>query len=195
MSLNDTTTAVFGVSYETIIRRIIRTFDSATPSDIEAGAQWYDQAGALAATLSASIGDVDRAACLIAALSPRTTWTRNVAGAVAMATYGATYEPEGHIGTNVARAARVLDSVDPYAALGNGPKVAAFARNIAGDRESVTVDVWACRVADLDETLLGRRGAYEAVASAYRAAARRRGVDPATMQATTWVVARNGRAA
>jgi hypothetical protein len=36
---------------------------------------------------------------------------------------------------------------------------------------------------------------YPAIEHAYRVAAERVGVDPTTMQATTWVVARNGRAA
>ena len=192
MSHDSTARKVFGVSHQTIVRRILATFDRATAADVEAGATWYGEAQTLAADLAEHVGDVERAACLIAALSPRTTWSRNVAGAVAMA-HGET--PAGCIGTNVDRAQNVLDAADPFDGLGNGPKVAAFARNIAGDVESVTVDVWACRVADLDETLLGRVGAYDAVAHAYRLAARRRGVAPATMQATTWVVARNGRAA
>lgn len=194
MSHDTVARSVFGVTHETIVRRILATFDRATPADVESGARWYDEAGDLASDLAPYVDTVEKAACLIAALSPRTSWSRNVAGAVDMA-HGRI--PTGCIGTNVDRAQRVLDAdpMDVYAALGNGPKVAAFARNIAGDRESVTVDVWACRVADLDETLLARKGAYDAVAHAYRLAARRRGVDPATMQATTWVVARNGRAA
>lgn len=184
---------VFGVTLETITRRILATFDRATASDLESGARWYDVANSLAVSLvgTSEVDSLDRAACLIAALSPRTDWARNVAGAVAMAHGDA---PHGCIGTNVDRAVNVLAATDPHDGLGNGPKVKAFARNIAGDVESVTVDVWACRVADLDETLLSRKGAYDAVAHAYRLAARRRGVDPATMQATTWVVARNGRA-
>lgn len=194
MSHDTVARSVFGVTHETIVRRILATFDRATPADLESGARWYDEAGDLAHSLVEQVDTVEKAACLIAALSPRTTWTRNVAGAIAMA-HGAT--PTACIGTNVDRAQRVLDAdpMDVFDALGNGPKVAAFARNIAGDREAVTVDVWACRVADLDETLLSRKGAYDAVAHAYRLAARRRGVDPATMQATTWIVARNGRAA
>lgn len=195
MSHNSTATDVFGVSYETIIRRIVRTFDRANASDLEAGARWYDEQHTLASDMAAvHCLDVEITASVLAALSPRTTWSRNVLGAAAFMNFGADAARQiGCIGTNVKRAETALEH--GFNGLGNGPKVAAFARNIAGDREAVTVDVWACRVADLDENLLSRKGAYAMVADAYRAAARRRGVDPATMQATTWVVARGGRAA
>lgn len=191
MSHDTIARSVFGVSHKTIVARILRAFDAATPSDVEAGARWYDEAGDLAIELAAQHGlTVEKTASVIAALSPRTTWTRNVAGAVALIADNVVIP--GLIGANVDRARQTL--VDGYAGLGNGPKTNAFARNIAGDREVVTVDVWAARVADLDENLLSRKGAYAAVAHAYVVAARRRGVDPATMQATTWIVARSGRA-
>lgn len=188
---------VFGVTLETIISRILRTFDRASTSDVESGARWYDEAGSLAGTLtsrpySAGILNLEQAASVIAALSPRTSWSRNVAGAVALIVSGPqAARQSGCMTRNVETARRAR--TDGFAAL-NGPKTNAFARNIAGDREAVTVDVWACRVANLDEDRLSRKGAYDAVAHAYRLAARRRGVDPATMQATTWIVARNGRA-
>lgn len=204
MSHDTIARTVFGVSHETIVKRILRTFDRATTSDLEDGARWYDVAGNLASDLaihSTQWGTVTprTAAAVIAQLSPRTTWQRNVAAATALI-YGSEDDARqvGAIGANIDRAVAALlagadgqDAIDTI----NGPKTNAFARNIAGDREAVTVDVWAARVADLDETLLGRKGAYDAVAHAYRVAARRRGVDPTTMQAVTWIVARNGRAA
>ena len=199
MSHDTVSRSVFGVSHETIVKRILRTFDRATQSDVEQGARWYDEAGRLASDLAieSDWGTVTpaHAAAVIAQRSPRTTWARNVATATALIYHGRDAARElGAIGSNIDRAIVALDSDDPIATI-NGPKTNSFARNINGDREAVTVDVWAARVADLDETLLGRKGAYDAVAHAYRVAARRRGVDPATMQATTWIVARNGRAA
>lgn len=195
MSHDATARKVFGVTLETIVRRILKSFDSATPSNLEAGARWYDEAGQLAAELSDDDGviGVDHAAVVIAHLSPRTDWTRNVMGAVELIRHG--QRGNGIIGDNFQRALDSLALGDPFESFGPGAsKTLNFARNIMGDREAVTVDVWACRVADLDELKLPRKGAYDAVAHAYRLAARRRGVDPATMQATTWVVARNGRA-
>lgn len=196
MSHTTTTRAVFDVTLETVVRRILAVFDRATPAQVEAGSAWYPKAGTIAATLVGEYVETEeQGAALLAALSPRTDWARNVAGAVAMSVGS---DPKGCIGTNVERAQRVLNSPsDPIGALdtGTAPKVVAFAQNIAGDEEAVTVDVWACRVANLDENRLTRKGAYDAVAHAYRLAAGRRGVAPSTMQATTWILARNGRAA
>ena len=185
-----------GATLETLVTRILRTFDRATPSDIEAGARWYDEAGDLATELGARTGHGRLvAAAVIAPLSPRTTWTRNVDGAVRLLeTDGASILP-GLIGRNAANAQSIIrDGWDDPAESFNGPKTARFYANIIGDREAVTVDVWAARVAGVDEDKLGLTGVYDALEHAYRLAARRRGVDPATMQATTWVVARNGRA-
>jgi hypothetical protein len=190
MSHDETARRVFGVTLETIVRRIVRTFERATVADIEAGARWYDEAGDLAASLAAQHGhDVETVAAVIAALSPRTPWSRNVAGTVALLD-DPDSPPTYLLGRNVSTALGVIEDGREL----TGPKTRAFAANIAGDREAVTVDVWACRVAHLDEDALSRKGAYDAVAHAYRLAARRVGVDPATCQATTWIVARNGRA-
>lgn len=200
MSTHDSTTRrVFGVSHETIVKRILRTFDSATASDLEAGARWYPRAGQLASDLAAAgVVSTELAAIVISHLSPRTDWARNVAGATALLVAGERPESVGCMGDTSNRAVRACalaaDGFDPWDSFGpTARKTRSFARNILGDCETVTVDVWAMRVVGLDETRLGRVGAYDAIAHAYRLAARRRGVDPATMQATTWVVARNGR--
>lgn len=179
------------LNLETVVRRIVRVFDKATPSDIEAGARWYDEAGDLVAELAARAGSLEHAAAVVSHLSPRTPWTRNVEGAIELIITG---KAPGCLGANIERALVALKSDDPMSTL-KGPKTSRFARNMLGDREAVTVDVWAARVAEVDEALLGRKGVYQAIEHAYRLAARRRGVDPATMQATTWVIVRNGRAA
>jgi hypothetical protein len=196
MSIHDTNLHRAGLpSVETLTRRILRTFDRATASDVEAGATWYDAAGRLAADLANDSVDAAAAAVIIAHLSPRTDWERNVMGATTLIREGV--KATGIIGANFDRAVASLDFEDPFDSFGpTAPKTLNFARNIAGDVEAVTVDVWAARVVQVDpETQLGRKGVYDAVAHAYRLAARRRGVAPATMQATTWIVARGGRAA
>lgn len=183
-----------GVTYETVIRRILRTFDKATPHQIEQGSTWYDEAGDLATSLAPHFGSRDHAAAVISHLSPRTSWSRNIAGAVAMAHGDTSDTPEGCMSANVKRARQAILSEDPLNTFGKGaPKTKRFAANIAGDRESVTVDVWAARVAGVTEQDLSKVGVYDALEAAYQAAARRRGVDPTTMQATTWIVQRNGR--
>ena len=95
------------------------------------------------------------------------------------------------------RARRALESDNPLETFGpTAPKTARFARNLLGDRTVVTVDVWALRVAlgrHADENALKRAGVYAAIEHAYILAAARLGVDPVTVQATTWVAIR-GRA-
>lgn len=195
---------VCGTSLGATVRNIESYWSRATPADIVAGAEWYATAGATVRAISDATGyDVARIAAVVAQLSPRTTWQRNIDGAWHVAT-GAPGSPHGCIGANVARARAALAAPDPLASV-KGPKVSAFARALLGDSESVTVDVWAARIAlnpkwrrgDIDtaESALGRAGVYEAVAYAYRVAGARQGVAPATVQAVTWIVARNGRAA
>ncbi|MFD6636751.1 hypothetical protein ACFWDN_13140 [Micromonospora chalcea] len=187
---------MLGTNVRATVDRIVSVWDRATDADKERGALWYADAGVITEALSAQTGYPREAvAAVIAHLSPRTTWTRNVAGATALV-YG--QEAAGCMGANVSRAMRALASPDPLGTL-NGPKVRRFALNILGDREAVTVDVWAIRVAfgerfDDPEKILARVGVYEAVEHAYQVAARRVGCDPVTMQATTWIVARGGRA-
>ena len=85
---------------------------------------------------------------------------------------------------------------DPLITL-KGPKIKNIARNLCGDTEAVTIDIWAGRVALPDhpelEKAMGRAGVYDGLAEAYRIASSRVGVSPSTIQATTWIVARNGR--
>jgi hypothetical protein len=178
-----------GVNLEALTKRIVRKFDKATPRDIEAGARWYDEARLLAIELSTEYDyTVEQIASAIAALSPQLHWSANVAATEQLLANG-TRKP-GVLGRSFDNAKRAL--TDGFSAV-TGQKTSIFARNITGDDEAVTIDVWACRVAGIDEKLLNRVGVYATLAYAYQTAARRRGVSPSTMQATTWVVAR-GRA-
>ena len=184
-----------GLRMRSTVDRILRAYDKATEADRAAGERWYNVAHDLAEELSGSLGSVEHAACVISHLSPRTSWKRNARAARDLA---AGVNPSYAIGANVKRARGCLNEQDPYVTLG-GLKTQAFARNILGCEESVTVDVWAARVAVGSryadaEALLRLAGVYEAIAQAYRIAARRRGVTPRTMQATCWVVVRGGRA-
>lgn len=186
------------------VNRIIATWNQATPSDVESGARWYgEDSSAILSGMVAAVNDVEftreHAAAILSHLSPRTSWGRNVAGAFALVTNGADAARElGCLSANVNRAVTAWASEDPLSTL-NGPKTKRFAWNLLGYTEAVTVDVWAARVALGDsvedpERVLSLVGVYDAIEHAYRLAARRAGVLPTTMQATTWVVARNGRA-
>lgn len=169
--------------------RILRTLERATPEDLEAGAAWYANARAEASSIAVESGlEPTAAAGIIAAWSPRNQWGRNVA--VARSTARGDYA--GGLEASRVKAEAIARGADPLEVL-CGRKTAAFYRNIIGDETAVTVDVWAARVAGVSEAALKRRGAYDAVQSAYRAAARARGMTPARAQAAAWIVIR-GRA-
>lgn len=87
---------------------------------------------------------------------------------------------------NVEKAWQVLDGrAEP-----SGPKVARFARNLAGEEGEVTVDRWAARAAGLPES--GGRAWYARVETAYREAARAVGLSPSRFQAVLWEGIREG---
>lgn len=189
---DDTLRKVWDVSYETVVKRLVEVFDVATASDIEAGAQWYPNAEVIALKMSDQSGlDVERCASVIAHLSVRKKWTENIMVAHAVLVDGRDHVP-GQMARELGKAVAVRNG-DAHPIRSLGPKTRRFALNILGDREGVTVDVWALRGGGLDERLIGRRGACDAVEAAYQAAALRRSVDPPTMQATIWVVTRGGR--
>ena len=186
---------VYGVGTRATVDRIVRTYGLADGETRTAGAAWYS--GTVDELAAESGKPRETVAAVLAHLSPRTMWALNVAGARAM--LNGTELPAGLIGDNVARARVALESATPLETFGPAAaKTRRFAHNLLGDRELVTVDVWALRVAlgdRADERGLKRVGVYDALEHCYRLAARRLGTDPVTVQATTWIVARNGRAA
>ncbi|BBX09479.1 DUF7178 family protein [Mycolicibacterium aichiense] len=176
-----------GVTLRTVTKRIMDVYRVASDADILAGKGWYDEARRVARELAEEAGiSVTAAAAVIAHLSPRCPWERNISMAQELVRTGTTKGLYGNIAK--ARLAMIVD--DPWSTFGDGPKTKAFAANIIGDDHAVTVDVWASRIAGINEQQLGRVGVYEAVAHAYRLAAKRVGITPAEMQAITWVVVR-----
>lgn len=189
----------YGITLRTLVTRITKTFDKATPADLEAGAEWYPLASELAADLALQSGR-SKACCaaVIAHLSPRMKWERNVLAAHMFLVDKKALE--GTMERSLEAAQRALDAegrqerMEPTFSR-KAKKTSRFFRNIMGDHTVVTVDVWALRAARLDDEFIDRAGVYEAIEYAYQLAARRKGVTPATFQATCWVVARGGRAA
>lgn len=191
------------VTQRTMRANLRRLLNQATPDDFRTGITWYADAQEFAHALASRINSDDpaervrTAAAVIAAHSPRTFWGQN--RLAAMATVNGTNPPAGTMATNAVRADNAL--MYGFDGLGNGPKVHAFARNIAGDLSHVTVDVWAYRAAmgtnpdpDSDGTYpegwLGRKGAYAEVSRAYVAVAQENDLDPAVLQAIIWTVVR-----
>jgi hypothetical protein len=198
MSHTDTLRHVANTSTRAMVDRIVATYERATDADIANGAAWYGDGEQIIETLAAQTGHSrEHVAAVVSHLSPRTMWGRNVYGATMLVTTGTA---PTCIRDNVDRARRALQSADPLDTFGpKAHKTARFARNLLGDRSVVTVDVWAARIAfgpnaTVDpERALKRAGVYAAVEHAYILAGKRLGVDPVTVQATTWVVIRNGR--
>jgi hypothetical protein len=176
-----------GLDLLTIRKSVRHYYELATADDIYAGMSWYQDAQALAYCISEVTGkSLDHAAVAIAHLSPRTRWSKNKEYAWALARTGAA----GGIQKHVVRAKSALDADDPWSTFGKAPKTRSFAANIRGDLSAVTIDMWAMLVAGVTEQQLGRVGVYEAVAHAFRLEAKRAKIQPAQLQAITWVVAR-----
>jgi hypothetical protein len=175
---------------------IIKIYNAATEDHIREGLSWYRDAHALASELDPS--DPDRAAGVIAALSPRESWTRNVYLATLLYERNGDLQ-DGTLTSNLDKARRIFNGEAPLDVLG-GDKVRAFYTLISDpdNADAVCVDRHAFDVAvgrktdDKTRQALGRKGAYDRFARAYRRAAEVLGVTPAQVQAVTWVAWRQG---
>lgn len=195
--------AEMGGSYDGLVSNILGWYYRASDAEVAEGRKWYTVAGELADELARDGGFTrEHGAAIISHLSPQTDWDRNVSGAREfVATNGET--AFGIMGSSIAKARVAVESDDPLATFGEGaPKTGRFVRNILGDTQGVTVDVWAARAAFGDmfpgvkaDTVLDRANVYAAVERAYQDAAEQVGETPADLQAVVWVVIRNADAA
>ncbi len=174
------------------VRRVLRVYRDASDGQLAAGLCWYDDAHAAAARLDPA--NPRRAAGVIAALSPRMPWPRNL-------TLSARTYSEGRASGTLTRSCLAADAIlagaDPLDVL-QGPKVRAFFTLIAEpdhadavcvDRHAIDVAV-GLRLNDVERSAwypLARRGLYERFAACYRRAAYTVGVRPAQIQAVTWL--------
>ena len=179
-----------GLTTETVVKRIIRTLNKADAVTVREGMAWYDEARQLTVKLSlVSEYTTAQVAAAMAHLSPRLRWNQNVEAITQLVLYGTlpAYVMQGP----AKRARKALVAAEPMNTFGKGAqKTLAFARNINGDVNAVTVDVWIMQVVGITEQQLKMVGVYDAVAHAYRLAAKRRGFTPAQLQAITWIVVR-----
>lgn len=182
-----------GVSVRTLTDRIMRAYNRASEDDKLEGKRWYPELRDVAIQIAVENGiSLERSAAVISHLSPRIHFSRNIVAARQLIATGTV--PSGVMRDPADRARRAMAAEDPMSTFGpTAHKTRSFARNILGDNNAVTVDVWALRVAGVTEQQLGLVGVYDTVAHAYRLAAKRVGIEPAEMQAITWCVVR-GRA-
>lgn len=167
---------------------VLAIYAMATDAEREHGRRWY--ADAMAAAESLNPDNPRQAAGIIAALSPRMPWARNLE--LAARTY-ADGKASGTMTSNTGKADRILGGESPEAVL-SGAKVRAFYGAIVGDAESVVIDRHAFDIAvgkvtdDATRAALGRKGEYARYARTYVRAARTLGIPASQVQATTWVV-------
>jgi len=175
---------------EAVVKRIVRTLNKADAVTVREGMEWYDEARQLTVKLSLmSEYTTAQVAAAMAHLSPRLRWNQNVEAITDLVLYGTlpAYVMQGP----AKRARKALVAAEPMNTFGKrAKKTLAFARNINGDVNAVTVDTWILNVVGITEQQLKLVGVYDAVAHAYRLAAKRRGFTPAQLQAITWIVVR-----
>ncbi len=163
---------------------------------LAAGMVWYDDAHAQARRIAGKTGSsVDKAAAVIAALSPRVKWTHNVKDTDALM-HGA-LTGFNALGNNIVKAWRIMEGEDIETVLG-GRKVRSFYRNIAHPTTShdATLDIWMLRALIPDAwtdhyaeryAFFARKGVYDAVSEGIRQAADERGLLAHQLQAAIWI--------
>lgn len=172
----------------TLKRRLISLYQSAPLDAVSAGNDWYATARKQARALAKQHGTtLARAAGVIAALSPRVTWSNNLR--LASAVLGKTYR-RGAFKASLAKAVAIRDGGRPLKVL-SGPKVRAFYRAIMGDHNAAVIDVWMLRALRWFKAL--KTKAYQALTAVIKAAAVAMGTTVAKLQAVIWTTVR-GRA-
>ena len=166
------------------------TYLQATETERHAGLHWYDAANVHARYLADSHGvSIGRAAGVIAVLSPRVPWSRNVAMAYEIFATGTT----GGLSANVVKAQRLALGAHPDDVV-SGDKVSSFYANILDPSgHEITIDRHAFDIAqgrrtdDKTRAVLSNKGHYARYAQAYQLVADELGIGACQLQAITWV--------
>lgn len=189
-------------------------YADACPLTREAGRAWYPSATREARALARRHGVTLRvAAGVLAALSPRVQWSQNLRAADAAIAAAISGRDDGLFGgtdaaiaavnasyarlalpESRAKAARIVCGERPLDVLG-GPKVRAFYRAITGDRDALTLDVWALRAAGWERWSVPgpQSAARRAIDAAYRQAAADVGEHVREFQAIVWLAVRGAK--
>lgn len=188
-----------GVGSRAMLSNILDVFSRATNDHYEAGMVWYDDAHRVAQSMSEVSGrPVESCAVALAHLSPQVAWPENVRLGLAMAAPESEYLYPTRAENRAAQVTYAnwrkafksmywddtpLDNMTPNI------KTHSFAHNILGHMDYVTLDTWAFRIAGVDYRYAKRVGVYAGLANVYSKAAHMMGIEPAQMQAITWVTA------
>ena len=182
---------------------VLAVYQLANTADVVQGAAWYRDANIIASRLARKYEISERQAIgVIAALSPRNKWERNVADAENLIRVF-TSDPESvdsvkvcTFGRNKAKAIEILQLSEPVReeqVLGilSGPKLQEFYGCIIGVHDEVCIDghaysIWAGdRITLANVPNIGKK-LREEIKVAYCRAAQEVDVTPAQMQAITW---------
>ncbi len=189
----------------TNVHNIKAVFQLASPEEIVTGKAWYQIAKAAAQLIAERHGVSEVVAIgVIAALSPRNRWSRNLIDAENLIeAYVADSESAAEVkvctfGANKAKALRILENLDltfPDAIdILSGPKLTEFARCIrwSASTDEVCIDghaycIWnGGRTSLADVPRIGVKLRAQ-IKEDYRDAASDLGLNPSALQAITWV--------
>jgi hypothetical protein len=159
-------------------------FSQADSRQYAEGFKWYDDANAELRLIALQHDSfIEIAAAICAALSPKLRWSANLLY-TDWVFQGLTIP---HLKTPVNKALAILESgnVDLITA----PKTSAFYRNLIGDLNRVTIDVWMYRAAGLNDDDV-KPWHYRELELAVKRLANHYKVEPARIQAIIWIVIR-----
>lgn len=185
------------------IDNIKAIFQLANAQEIVDGKNWYHAANGIAKHLAAAYGvTIDQAIGVVAALSPRNKWARNIIDAESIinafvdgGSDQAALTKVCTFGANKAKAIKILEAVNPtfdaVLAILSGPKLREFASCIYGlDQVCIDGHAWCIhqggRVSLKDVPAIGIKLRKE-IKNDYRSAAADLGLTGYETQAITWV--------
>jgi hypothetical protein len=185
------------------VSNILGVYQLASVADRKIGGQWYPDALAICNTIATKYGvNVYTVAGVMAALSPRNRWERNIQNCenlVKAYTAGGQIDAENikvcTFGSGKKKAVKLLaENVterEAVATILNGPKLREFFGCIVGDSDVVCIDghaysVWfGDRITLTNVPSLGKK-LRASITADYIQAAQTVGIKPSEMQATTW---------
>ncbi len=185
------------LTHEQHVEHLMSWYQGASEECRKAGREWYDvQREAIRTISQAYAVKYSTCAAVVAALSPRTQWAQNLAGAARLIR---AWKNDQEMPTNVTlyrknavKAWRILNGEHAYDVFATSPKVFAFWSNLMGDETAITVDTW--MVKSVGEERGAKSGIkaplYNRISAAVRDAAFQVGEVPSDFQAIVWCAVR-----
>jgi hypothetical protein len=178
-----------------LVKHILAHYEASNAQEKQYGKHWYEAAHTFALGLAHKYSlTLKQSAGIIAALSPQTSWARNMTMAEEMAQTGKTRG----LGVSIQKAQDIRNGKDPDDVV-TANKTNSFYHNILDPKndDHVTIDRHAVALAigpssRYDIGSLDNVGHYQAFVDAYKEAAQQMGMRPHEMQSTTWLHYRDG---